>query len=93
MSQKLTSNHLHDYLANPEVCPFCGSEELKAGGSSFVDAICSRDIKCNSCKEEFTEEFVMVGISQNDDILIVHQDNFLDDVEFIYYDGYGNGIE
>ncbi len=88
MSIKLTKQHLDKYLANPDICPFCSSEELKAGGSSFVESICSRDIECTSCKETFTEEFVMVGISQNDDILIIHQDNFLDDVEFIYYEGY-----
>jgi len=86
MSAKLTSKHLHAYLVKTEACPFCGAEELKARGSSFVDAICSRDIECLSCKEEFTEEFIMVGISQNDDVLIIPQDSFLDDVESIYYD-------
>lgn len=90
MSHKLTKQHLDLYLASPDMCPFCGSNDLKAGGSSFIDLVCSRDIECLECKETFTEEFIMVGISQGDEVLITPQDSFLDDNESIYYDGYTN---
>lgn len=93
MSGKLNKDHIELYLANPEACPFCGSEELKAGGSSFVELICSRDITCGGCKETFTEEFIMIGISQEDNVFIINQDSFLSDAEIIYYDGYTNNTK
>lgn len=84
MSVKLTKEHLDKYLDNPEECPFCGSDNLKAKGASFIDTICSRDITCNNCYEDFREEFVMVGISKDDieyyqESILVVQDNFLKD--------------
>lgn len=90
MSQKLTKQHLDKYLKNPEACPFCDSDNLKAGSASFIESICSRDITCLSCKEEFIEEFIMVGISQADTVLIINQDSFLTEAELIYYYGYTN---
>ena len=75
MSVKLTKQHLDKYLKNPEACPFCDSDNLKAGSASFIESICSRDITCLSCKEEFIEEFIMVGISQADTVLIINQDS------------------
>lgn len=53
---------LNDYLKNPNVCPFCGSENISAGDTDFGDINAWRNIKCMKCKKEWTEEFTITRV-------------------------------
>ena len=53
---------LKKYLSNPDTCPFCGREDITAGDSDFADIKAWRNIRCASCKKEWTEEFTITNV-------------------------------
>ena len=64
MGKQLTKNQVAAYLEDPECCPFCKSDELKAGYTDYSGLFASRYVSCNNCKENFFENFRMTDISQ-----------------------------
>ena len=54
---------LKRYLANPEKCPYCNSENLNAYGfDAGLDTVW-RNINCNNCQRGWTETLTLSGIN------------------------------
>jgi len=56
---------LEKYLKNPDLCPFCGSEDITAGHVDCIDIKAWRNVRCISCKEEWVEEFTITNVKVN----------------------------
>jgi formate dehydrogenase maturation protein FdhE len=54
--------NLKEYLKYPDKCPFCDSENTTGGDIDFSGINAWRNIKCNSCLKEWTEEFTITNI-------------------------------
>lgn len=59
------SINVEKYKKNPDVCPFCGSENVTAGDTDFSYINAWRNVKCNSCKKEWTEEFTITNVAES----------------------------
>ena len=56
--------NIKHYLNNPDNCPFCDSSDITAGDADFSSINAWRNIKCNSCNKEWTEEFTITAIEE-----------------------------
>lgn len=55
------------YLSNPNVCPFCGSDNITAEHAEFYDNNASRPIACEDCNKEWVEEFTLTYVIFNEE--------------------------
>lgn len=51
------------YLENPNRFPFCGSTDITADHGEFNHDLGFRNVECNGCNREWTEEFKMSGVT------------------------------
>jgi formate dehydrogenase maturation protein FdhE len=59
-----TKEQVSLYLSSDgNTCPFCGSEDITAGESTFQGEDAWQEVMCNACLEEWYEDFKMTGIS------------------------------
>lgn len=59
----LTKEQLEAYKESPHTCPFCGSEEIEAVTSGFVDSGgFSQPIKCLDCEQRWEDLYCLVGV-------------------------------
>lgn len=56
---KITTEMIEKYIANPTLCPFCGSSEINA---SDFDGYTGR-VDCDNCDETWYEEYKLVSIN------------------------------
>jgi len=54
------------YLENPDVCPYCGSNELRTGETSFDYQSAYRLVSCRKCQREWNETFTLSGMIESD---------------------------
>lgn len=83
MGKQLNKSQVAAYLEDPECCPFCKSDSLRAGYTDYIGIYASRYITCNNCRENFFENFRMMGITQlefdeevdseEDDYIVIEQ--------------------
>lgn len=59
------SINVEEYKKNPDVCPFCGSEDVVGGDTDFSYINAWRNCKCNSCLKEWTEEFTITNVKES----------------------------
>ena len=79
MGKQLSNDQKLAYLIDPECCPFCKAESLRAGYTDYDGIYATRYITCNTCRENFYEQFEMVTISQLefDEEDITFEDNYI----------------
>ena len=63
MPDKKKEINLSKYLSDPNSCPFCDSDNVAAGNDAdFSDIKAWRNVRCNDCEEEWTEEFTITNV-------------------------------
>jgi formate dehydrogenase maturation protein FdhE len=55
------------YLKNPNVCPFCGSDNISADHADFAWNSGIRPVACEDCNKEWVEEFTLTSVIFNDE--------------------------
>jgi len=50
-------------IEDPNHCPFCGSDNISGGPIDGYDICATRNIKCNDCEAEWTEQFELLEIN------------------------------
>ena len=61
MTQQLTKEMANEYLDNPFMCPYCGSEVINSG--SYDGEKESREVNCETCEMVWNECFTLTGIA------------------------------
>jgi len=51
-----------EYLHNPDICPFCKSNDLEATSMDVDSNRAWQPVKCNGCGEEWTDIYKLVDI-------------------------------
>lgn len=59
----LDQSTVNRYVKNDTRCPFCGSSNLEGHGAEIDGSGASQDISCNSCGEEWTDLYQLVGVN------------------------------
>lgn len=77
MGKQLNKSQVAAYLEDPECCPFCKSDDLRAGYTDYAGIHAHRYITCNNCRENFFEQFEMTSITQ----LEYDEDDFITEEE------------
>lgn len=61
---EITSEHQYKYKQAPDTCPFCDSEEITGGNFDASGTMVWREVRCNTCKRFWTENFDLTSISE-----------------------------
>lgn len=58
---------VEEYKKNPDVCPFCHSEDITAKDwdANYINAW--RDVRCRTCNKEWQEEFTLTQVYEYDE--------------------------
>ena len=51
------------YLKNPNICPFCESNDLDCGRMEADSEIARQNVICNNCLAEWTDEYSLRGVT------------------------------
>jgi len=63
--KKLTEEQQAEYIKYPNLCPYCGSEELSGGTFEQDDNYGWRDVICRACKRKWQDLFTLTGIAED----------------------------
>ena len=50
-----------EYLKNPNVCPYCNSNDLLASRISVNDSVAVQDISCSNCDKQWTDVYTLTS--------------------------------
>lgn len=59
--------NLEKYLKNPDICPFCDSENITTVDHDFSYINAYKNIICRSCDKQWTEEFTITKVVEDDE--------------------------
>lgn len=65
--KQLPKKKIDKYVAaQGQFCPSCESKDIRAYGSTCerIGNMCYENVTCNTCKFEWTDEYVLSGITQ-----------------------------
>lgn len=60
---EITQDMQDDYGNNPNLCPFCKSDNISGGHIDAANTYATRNVICLDCKAEWTEMFELIEIS------------------------------
>ena len=58
----MTEEQLATYLAEPNICPFCESNNLDTEGFSPGHNTVSQDVICLECEESWVDQYTLTGV-------------------------------
>ena len=61
---KFTKAQKKKYIENPNICPYCKSEDISGENFEAGYNQAWREIECNSCGKEWMEIFTMTDIEE-----------------------------
>lgn len=69
----MTQQEYHDYIENPNTCPFCHSADLEKGHIEVDNREADAAVMCNSCGQGWVEVFKLSHIQTEDAVEIVDE--------------------
>lgn len=62
--KKLTKKQREEYIAHPNYCPYCESEEVSSGNFESDDNYGWRDAHCEDCNKNWQDLYTLTGIAE-----------------------------
>jgi len=65
---KLSEEAIQSYVETGGMdCPYCGSNDLECGRMDIYSHGASQPCSCNQCGKEWTDDYSLTGITEDDD--------------------------
>lgn len=55
-----------EHLENPDVCPFCGSEEIQANDEFYEYKAITQVVTCMDCEKSWNEHYTLTSFTHNE---------------------------
>ena len=62
----LTEEQKNKYLASPDICPYCGSDELTLGKVTADVNRTLQSVSCRQCKKRWTSIYELTRIEEDE---------------------------